>query len=248
MRHAKQFLYGFLFLIFWAAVGSGIYYHYKPQPNCFDNLQNQNEGGVDCGGVCARVCTPDKATVEVARVSMFPLTESRVSVLGEVRNPNDLWAAADVSYTFKIYDAAGTLITSFPGHSYLHAEEIKYIASPNVELPKGQSPAKADLVIDAVTWRKPADFQKPDLAVAVVRTESAPTLIVHGTLVNNGAVPVTADLTAIFYGESGEAGVSETSLEHLNPGETREFAIFHPIIPGADASRTRVFASGYLTQ
>ena len=41
---------GFAVLVLLIVLG-GIYY-FEPSPSCFDKIQNQNEEGIDCGGVC----------------------------------------------------------------------------------------------------------------------------------------------------------------------------------------------------
>jgi hypothetical protein len=254
MRHGKQFLYALVYLVFWAAVGSGIYYHYvKPAPSCFDNIQNQNEEGVDCGGGCAKICTPSVATLTVGATNVFSLlaasSSPRGSLVAEVRNPNEGWAAASFGYTFTVSDANGAPLGQFSGISYIHAGEVKYISLPNVALTGSGAPASAALVLSEPAWRKPSEFPAPVLTLNVRATDTAPVVVARGTLTNGGAVPVTAELTALFYGANGvPLGVSATSLEHLNASETREFSIFHPALPGIDPSLTRIFASGYSTQ
>ena len=36
---------------------------FKVDPTCFDGKKNQDERGIDCGGVCALVCLADAKTV-----------------------------------------------------------------------------------------------------------------------------------------------------------------------------------------
>ncbi len=254
MRHAKQFLYGLAFLLFWAAVGSGVYYHFvKPAPTCYDTIKNQNEEGVDCGGVCARACTPDATTLVSSEVAVFPLAVSstplRASLVAEIRNPNTDWAATNFNYEFTAYNAAGMPLGNFSGSAYIHAGEIKYVTLPNVELSKNALPSRAELTITNPEWRRPGDFPQPNFTVNLTGTDIAPVVAARGTLENKSAVQGTAEITALFYDTAGNTiGVSATSLEHVDAGEVREFAIFHPALPGIDPSRTRIFASGYIIQ
>ena len=44
--------FGLFYLFIIGAVAGLGYLIFKPVASCFDNLQNQNETGVDCGGPC----------------------------------------------------------------------------------------------------------------------------------------------------------------------------------------------------
>jgi hypothetical protein len=271
MRHTKQLLYGVLYLIFWIGIGSGIYFHYiKPAPSCFDTIQNQNEEGIDCGGVCGNECIPTLQSIKANTVWALPLTlvnppktstssaflatstpdSSRITLLAEVRNPNPDYGAAGFNYTFTLYDTAGNQITSFPGSSYIYGAEVKYLALPNLELPASSPTVQsATLTITQPSWKKTSLFAKPAVAVNLRGVDTNGTFTVQGEVSNKEAVPLHVDLIAIFYDTAGNPkGASIAALDRLPGGSTREFAIFHPLITNVASERTQVFASAYTTQ
>lgn len=255
MRHVKQLIYGIFYLALWAALIGGIYFLQKPTPTCFDNRMDQNETGIDCGGVCAKVCVP---------LAIAPLAQSgdpklillgnpavtstavapHISVVAEVQNRNTDFGASSFEYVFKVYDLGGAELASFPGRSFIYSGEIKRLVLLNETLPAGSSPSYARLVMQNPLWLPTARFPRPELVVQTVSTaETNGNLITQGTLANQDSVDFsTVYITAIYYDPSGAIlGVSGTERNNVVAGESREFTLFHPIIPNAAPDRTQVF-------
>ncbi len=256
MRHAKQLLYGIFYLAFWVAVSTGVYYMFvKPVPTCFDNIQNQDEEGVDCGGTCsqARMCLPDLEPIRADRAKVLPLalsaSSTRISLIVEIGNPNLDWAVNRFSYVFNVYDTSGAKVGSFAGSSYIYAGEVKYLSLPNEIIEGVPELAYAEIEIAEPRWRKAKDFPKVEAAVVIIKTDVLPTVTARGTVANSASVPVAAELTAVFYNNQNDIiGVSGTVLDRLAAGEAREFAIFHPAMNDIAPERTRVFSSAYAIQ
>ena len=57
----KKIVIIFIYLTFFLLFSLSLYFYFKPQPSCSDGKQNQNEQGVDCGGVCVQECDIVKA-------------------------------------------------------------------------------------------------------------------------------------------------------------------------------------------
>src|SRR3989344_7106673 len=200
MRHVKQLVYGILYLILLAAFVGGIYSWAKPVPTCFDGRQNRDETGVDCGGRCAKVCVPaaiaslvqngePKLVLLVTSADTGLAAVPRVSVVSEIRNPNQDFGASKFDYVFKIYDPSGAEIASFPDSSYIYPGEIKRIVLLNKTLPAGSSPAAARLILQSPLWVPLERFPRPKLSIQTVNTtEERGTLVVKGTLVNQDSV------------------------------------------------------------
>ncbi len=249
-RTFKQLIYGLFYLACWTGIFLVIYNAFlKPAPSCFDNIQNQGEEGIDCGGPCAKVCTPGTLQPIAGGVSVFPLgspssTQQAISLLANIKNPNSDFAARSFSYAFGIYDANGNSLATSSGDSFVYAQEIKYIAVPRFSLPSG---AKADHAIFTVSdpvWAKASDYLPAALRVQnFAATVSGNNISVSGNLTNEDNV-VFARVTAlsVFYDGLGKlTGVSETELENVAPNETRAFTILHPPIPSANLAATQVF-------
>jgi len=90
----------------WSAFFSGA-------PTCFDGRKNGQEVGVDCGGACARICSPKPLRVLWARA--FPTTSSSYTAAAYVQNSNPGAAARRVHYVFQMYDDKNILVAQRDG-------------------------------------------------------------------------------------------------------------------------------------
>lgn len=72
-------------------------------PSCNDEKQNQDEAGVDCGGVCEQVCTLSVLPPVVQFVKDVPGPGNRVDVVAYVENKNGDSAARSISYEIEMF-------------------------------------------------------------------------------------------------------------------------------------------------
>jgi hypothetical protein len=117
-RHTKQAFIGFLYLsILMSAIALVFYFFFYTPPSCTDGKQNQNETGVDCGGVCSQYCIADLASVPLVfeEVVLLPYTENSSDGLGKVTNPNGRAALKNASYTFTVYSEGGEVLATQKG-------------------------------------------------------------------------------------------------------------------------------------
>lgn len=249
-RIGKQLLYGLFYLALWGILGFLIYMLFlKPAPSCFDNIQNQSEEGVDCGGPCQTECLPQFIEPLSARggVSIFPVDSRHVDALVEIVNLNTSEAARSFNYAFTFYGASGASTTPISGKSYVYAGEIKYLAVSNVSV--SEIPAYADLTLSDPSWVAAGGFHKPKLAIQNYTTIVAPSgnLEVDGRIINQDAIPFDAiNIVAIFYSSSGgPAAVSNTLITNLNLNESKAFTISHPNIRNVNLAATKVYAYAY---
>jgi len=265
MRRAKQLIYGIFYLAVWAGLIGGIYAWQKPVASCFDNKQNQKEAGVDCGGPCARVCIPATIAPLAAagdpKLIVFggsqaasstgtpgPASAPRVSLVAEIQNRNIDFGASSFDYVFSVYDRTGAVLASFPGRSFIYPAEIKRLAILNEGMPADSEPVSAKITLSGALWTPAVRFPRPQLTLQAAGTQEANgNFVTQGTVVNQDSVdfPVVY-LTALYYDADGKVvGVSGTERNNVTAGETREFALFHPVIPGAVLARTQVSVTAY---
>ncbi|TSC59511.1 MAG: Uncharacterized protein LiPW15_816 [Parcubacteria group bacterium LiPW_15] len=232
----KRFLKHFFYGIFYLAILTGIGYlaflmFIKPPASCFDNRQNQSEPGVDCGGPCAKICLPSTIRpLTLSGEAQLFSTNGLWSVLFWPENPNPDYAITSFKYAVNIYDEAGLIVKTLSGDSFLYASEIKYIDIPAINL-GGSVPAKAEFQITDPVWIEAGKFSKPNLVVQSPSASiSGNNVEYRGRIVNRDTVPfATVKVVAIFNDAMGNrAGVSETEIQSLAPGENKEFTILYP--------------------
>jgi hypothetical protein len=244
-RHVKQIIYSVIYLFIIGLVGTGFYLKFKPAPSCFDLKQNQNEEGIDCGFVCGNICLPQdfKPLQIVDQVRVFYPTRNTISLLAKIQNLNQANAAKSFKYIFKIIDNSGNELQVASEKSFIYAGDIKYLAVFNIPVTDVSKIKSGEISIEDPTWVRTEEFMRPQVAVQDQNvSEDVGGIIVKGKLSNRDTVNLTkVTAMVIFYGSHGQAaGVSQTEIDNVLPGETRSFTIAHPSISGVDLNRTQI--------
>jgi hypothetical protein len=243
-RKSKQFFYGIFYLAILFFLIYGIYLIFKPAPSCFDNIQNEGETGVDCGGPCAP-CTFNLAPLqEIGQVKILPLDNTSVSLLAQIQNSNSGFGAFKFDYVFNVYDNKGKEVASLGGNSYIYPGKTKYILAPNIQVPNINNLGRAELILSNPDWQPADNFQ--NFLVQIQNQETATTTVgvkTSGYLFNNSGFLISqADVFAIFYDISGlVVGASQTEINNLPLLRSVPFTISHPIIKNLNIQATKVF-------
>ncbi len=166
-RRNKQYVIALVYFTIAVLLGTIIYYAFIKAPEtCFDNKQNQDETGIDCGGVCAAVCKENivAEALQMKEVAFVPGGENRFDVLGKVYNPNDEIGASSFAYAVSLKDGTGATLASRSGMSYILPQENKYILELNLET--SARPATAMFEISEVEWERFSGYQeKPNINI-----------------------------------------------------------------------------------
>ncbi len=132
-RRRKQTIIVSVLAAFLILAGAGIYYFYFYQTaSCFDGKQNQDEAGVDCGGVCVSCERLTAQNLKTNWVKIFPLENNRYDLAAEITNPNPNFGLSQLNYTFQLKDAAGQIFTK-SGNTFILPGQTKYIIEANFD-------------------------------------------------------------------------------------------------------------------
>lgn len=113
---------GVLFLIIFI-IGLFIYLYNLPTATCFDMVKNQDEKGIDCGGICDKFCSADVVEPNVLWIRTSKVQDGLYNSMAYIRNSNLKASAKDVPYVFKLYDRENTLIYERKGKVSLPAQK-----------------------------------------------------------------------------------------------------------------------------
>ena len=235
-RIAKQLLIATINLILVAVVVVAVWRTDAPEPTCFDGELNQNEQGVDCGGVCEQACL---ATPELIRLSADPIivstaTSDQVEVAFTVLNPNPQWGADDVPYTVVFTNASGEEVARRRGTTYLLPLEEHVVVEQAVVVP-GFSAGGVTAVVE---FGQTSFIEPPEGVDNVELTVQQPIFRrnpdefnaaeLRGVLRNDS--PFSYDAIDIFVVVSDRAtgkvvSARRTAMRTLTSGERREFVI-----------------------
>jgi hypothetical protein len=85
------------------------------KPSCSDTIQNGRETGIDCGGVCARMCFAEQKPISVVWSRILPIDDDVYTGVFLVENQNFTAFAYRVPYTCSVAGADYAPLGSFSG-------------------------------------------------------------------------------------------------------------------------------------
>ena len=216
----------FVFLLIFSIT---LYNLLKTPGTCFDNKQNQNETGVDCGGVCSRICQADSKSLVIDWVRLFKIRDGVYSVIAQVENPATESIASDVPYTFTLRDKSGETITTRSGKTFIPARKTFVVFEGTI-----QATTPPDTVFfkfdQEPNWQK-STYTEPNLVISnkqLTDVDTSPRMT--ATVQNTNVVDVShITLSALIYDDGGNVvQVSQTYLDKLNAGDTANITFTWP--------------------
>ncbi|TSC81649.1 MAG: Uncharacterized protein G01um101420_931 [Parcubacteria group bacterium Gr01-1014_20] len=244
-RFKKQVLYGGSFLLLIIFILGWAYFSYlKPEPSCSDKKKNQNEEGIDCGGICGNFCFPvDFRPIELIRdPSFFKVDSKHVSLIAEIQNPNGHLATTNFSFEFKVFGKSETPIKIISGESFLYSGEIKTIVAPNVEVDLSKV-ERVEFIPARSLWIEDINFPRPNFKLQNKKTSFlGGNIVAEGNIINGESqVFGEVEVIAVFKNQARtKVGVSRTVITNFKPDETRNFSIIHPLVENVDLSATEI--------
>lgn len=234
MRLLKQLLYGTFFLAIIGGFAYGIYFlALRPTPSCFDNRQNGQEAGIDCGGPSCISCEEKNLKPLSLLPTVLFRTDRSFSASAEVKNPNSIFGARLFDYEVFFYDASGNVLRSASGKSFIYPGESKYIIDAGARITAG-IPARAEIKLKegSVQWVRGEDFLQPLYDVKNVATVlESEQVVVSGTVSNLNNFTIARIIIDAFLVDTlgARVGVSKTELNNVGPFRVEQFKIFFPI-------------------
>ncbi len=229
-RFLKQFLYGLFYLSIVALLAGGVYYFYFTQePSCFDNIKNQGEAGVDCGGPCID-CELLTIALQIDEPQVFSLGKLKSTILGRVSNHSLNYGLNSFEYEFQIFNSLGALLSKFQGKSYILPGEERYLIVPALDIDK-RDIGKVVLNIPREDWEPKSNL--PDFALKLQDIKIAPlarTVQVSGNLANDSSenFPSVTLVGIVFDKKDTALSVSSTRVDDIAAFSEKPFTIFFP--------------------
>jgi hypothetical protein len=151
-RRNRIFFLIFLFLCFFGTLFYFVFF--SSPPSCFDGIENQDERGVDCGGVCLLVCEKDVLPVRLLWVRAFPIEKGWWSVFAYLENPNQGMSAV-LPYTIRLYDRGNFSIAEKTDSIKIYDEVIIPVYWGRVFLEEERPVLRATFDIgEDIEWKK----------------------------------------------------------------------------------------------
>lgn len=149
-RTQRQFFYLFFFLLFIGLIVFGLVWYFYPTPSCVDGKQNQNEEGIDCGGLCSKACVASTLKPKVLWTRVLPVGDGRYDVVVAIENQNGDRGLENLNYKIRLYDNRGIILKTREGSTYLNPLEKAVIFESNFNV-ENQLATTADFTITAIS-------------------------------------------------------------------------------------------------
>lgn len=237
----------YIFLLL--AIGTGVYFVVRPAPTCIDGKQNQGESGVDCGGICGRVCveTVTGEPLIIREAVAFPAGEGQYDAVMRVTNPNNAIGAKTFRYRLELVDGSGQVVAMTSGESWALPQETKTLLAFHLE--PSATPAKAVLTIEATEWTRLSNYDiEPKLGVYNQQYESSRRSgefgVATGLVINESDYDFrVATIKVILRDGSGKPlAINQTDRRTFLVGEQHSFRLTWPTPFGGEVSYVDVVA------
>lgn len=224
-----------------AVIGLLLFFYLYPKfnvpPTCTDNKQNGDERGIDCGGICSRICLDDTTPLVVKWSRSHPVANGYYNSFAYIENQNISAAAEQVSYEFTLFDDKNLYIASRKGSTYVSPNGRFAIFEPAI--PTGERVVKNTLFRFTSTpnWVNAkdrfTDLKLLTSAESPTNLDVAPKL--NGTIENASLYTIKdIDVFAVVYDADGNAiGTSTTHVGTLASGIKKDiFFTWRAPFPG----------------
>lgn len=215
----KMGCFSLIGIVVFLILGYFIYNNFiKTEPTCFDGKQNQNERGIDCGGVCERVCPMDARTIVPLWSRAFEITPGVYSAVAYLENQNTTAGIPTMNWELRTYDEKN-ILTSEPiqGTTFIGPNErTALFVSPIIT--GNRIPHEAFFSFSQqFDWqRTDPRFQVPQLiSRSIVLTDESSAPKISAEIVNNTSFNYrNVAVIVIIYNQAGNAiHASQTILD-----------------------------------
>ena len=213
---------------------AAVFFLFHNPPSCDDGVQNGQELGVDCGGLCANACAERPRPLLDVWTRAFPLAEGVYAAVAYIENQNENWYVPSVQYEIVLYDNRQSIITRASQRTLIMPNGVTPIFVPHI-LTGASAVASASFRFTEeprfVPRPEPHRFTVSDITTDI-RDNTPPR--VSAVVRNDGDVTAEgSDFVVIVYDEDGVAiAASRTFEEYIPPGESRriQFTWVYPFV------------------
>ncbi|MFA5386289.1 MAG: hypothetical protein WC297_01280 [Candidatus Paceibacterota bacterium] len=227
-RTVKQLLYFLLYVAILAVIIFLIYlWLIQPKSTCFDNRQNQNETGIDCGGPC-QSCEIKTLKPLTAQKINFSQAQNKAIITFEITNSNQNFGADNFTYTIDFYNKDGAKINSLSNNSFIYAAEIKAIFEVDEKVNFSEI-NNASISFSNVHWVSKENFSQPSIELQNQKIVNEKPLKIEGTVINKNNFGINLKLIGFIYDHYGiQISASKTEIDNLGAKGQIDFQIVFP--------------------
>ena len=231
----RQIFYLTILLLFIAVFGFLIAYPYfNKTPTCFDNKQNGDESGIDCGGACVKACVFETDEVSVLWARSFLVVPKRYNAIAYLENHNKNLAIPKIKYQFRFADKDNIYLGRREGVASIPPGRNFAIFERGIELGNSDPIYTTFSFTETPNWISVPDNKINQLQVLVsnVNLENEQTSPHLSATLKNNSLFVIPDIKviAILYDANHNAiSASSTYLDKLSGEEEKVINFTWPL-------------------
>lgn len=225
-RTRKRIILFIVFSFLAVLIGVPFFLLVYQKPTCSDGKQNSDETGVDCGGSCQRLCTPEALPLLLkGDPRLLTIAPNVFEVIALVENPNTDAEIYRAEYTIKVYDSKSAIpVKTLEGFAFIPKGRTIALFEGPFTLPIEIFPTRATL-----EWREAnLDFRKtnvtePELEVFDLTLTSASSSPRLNAKVENQSLESISniDFVALISDSGGNIfAASKTYIDIIESGQT----------------------------
>jgi hypothetical protein len=186
-------------------------------PTCFDFKMNQDEVGVDCGGVCSLMCDSQILPLNTVWVRSFEAGPGFWSAFAYIENQNVQAEVREVSYRFSLFDRSNNLIVAKEGKTFITQDTLLPLFLSRLEVGDAQPYKTTFEWLEPLVWHRSGAVYSVALEEQELKNvESQPEI--HAVLVNKEPYPLKdIEVVALVYDKDENAiAVSKTYVDSVS--------------------------------
>lgn len=227
----RQILY--FTILFGALIVAGvilIYPYFNKVPTCFDNKQNGDEAGLDCGGSCQKVCTVDALKLVTLWSRAFEVVPGKYNLMAYVENQNRESGIASINYEFKVYDDNNIFIARQSGTTFISSNDRTAVFESGIDTGNRIAGRVTFTFTSVPTWIKIDRDQRNALAISSadkVLSNALSNPKLEAQIVNKTLSEIkNLDVYAILYDEDDNVMTASKTLIDVLPKNGKAPVVF----------------------
>ena len=219
------FIAGFVFLL--------IYPSLVQAPTCFDNKQNGDETGVDCGGSCVQACLSEAQNLSVLWTRVFKVLPGRYNAVAYFINHNKDLAIRKINYRFRFGDERNVYVGKRDGSTVVPPAGNFAVFEPGIDVGKATPVYVTFEFTETPTWFQVSKEKINQLKIFtsnIVLSNEKISPKISATIKNNSLFTIpNVNVIIILYDALNNAiSASRTYLDQLNPLQTTDINFTWP--------------------
>src|SRR3989344_1803184 len=146
-RRRKRIILSIVVFVLIVVIGVPVFFLFYRTPTCFDDKQNGNEVGIDCGGSCQLLCRAESLPLVLkGDPRILKVQDNTFEVVALIENSNTSGEISQAGYVVKLYSLGSTIpVKIIEGESYIPKASTFAIFEGPFALEAGVTPSRAIL-------------------------------------------------------------------------------------------------------